>query len=103
MIKNKPYWLLKASIAEEQGLAYLEQNRLSESLQIFYSALSFYQIVQTPIGINTTKLHLAEVLFQQGKNEEATKIYLQAKQSIQQIQLEFLYSMLKTFEQHKII
>jgi len=104
-INNSNEWLLKARIAEEQGLVFLQQNVLDESYQAFNLALSFYQIVQTPIGINSTKLHLANVLFQQGKAQEANKIYLQAKHNIQRIKLEFLYSMLneyeKKFDQYK--
>jgi len=96
-IDNSNEWLLKARIAEEQGLAYLQQNLLDESYQAFNLALSFYKIVQTPIGINSTKLHLANVLFQQGKIEEATKVYQQAQQNIQHIQLKFLYSMLEKY------
>jgi len=97
-IKNSNEWLLKANIAEQQGLAYLEQNLLEESVQAFSLALYFYQIVQTPIGINSTKLHLANVLFQQGKTQEASTIYQQAKHSIQRIKLKFLYSLLEKYE-----
>ena len=91
-------WFLKASIAEEQGLAYIEQNQLKKSLQSFNLALSFYQIIQSPIGINSTQLHLADVLFQQGNIDEAIRAYLKAKQDIQRLKLEFLYSMLNNYE-----
>tara|TARA_R110001592_G_scaffold52750_3_gene161803 strand:+ start:5536 stop:7029 length:1494 start_codon:yes stop_codon:yes gene_type:complete len=97
-IKNNLDWLLKASIAEEQGLAYIEQNLLDGALQSFNLALSFYQIIQSPIGINSTQLHLADVLFQQGNIDEAIRTYLQAKQDIQRLNIEFLYSMLDYYE-----
>ena len=97
-IKNHHNWFLKASIAEEQGLAYIEQKLLNKSLQSFNLALSFYQIIQSPIGINSTQLHLADVLFQQGNTDEATRAYLQAKHDIQRLELEFLYSMLAGYE-----
>ncbi len=97
-IENQPNWFLKASIAEEQGLAYLEQELLKKSAQAFKKALSFYQIIQSPIGINSTRLHLANVEFQKGNIEEAIATYNQAKQNIQQINLEFLYSMLDDYE-----
>jgi DNA-binding winged helix-turn-helix (wHTH) protein/tetratricopeptide (TPR) repeat protein len=92
-------WFLKASIAEEQGLAYLEQEQLIKSSQAFNRALSFYQIIQSPIGINSSKLHLAHVLLLQGNITEAKNTYLQAKESINDANLEFLYSMLETYEE----
>ncbi|WOH36324.1 winged helix-turn-helix domain-containing protein [Thalassotalea fonticola] len=91
-------WFLKANIAEAQGLAFLEQSLLEQSAQAFDLALSFYQITQSQIGINSTQLHLANVYFLQGKIEIATATYLQAKQNIQRIKLEFLYSMLDDYE-----
>jgi len=92
-------WFLKASVAEEQGLVYLKQKRLNKSLEAFTNALSAYQIIQSQIGINSTRLHLAEVLFLQGNIEQAKENYTKAKESIKSIKLEFLYSML---EQYKI-
>jgi len=91
-------WFLKASIAEEQGLAYLEQNLLTESSQAFKDAGTFYQIMQSPIGINSTQLHLANVLFKQGHIQQAKQTYLQAKKNIHRLKLEFLYSMLADYE-----
>ncbi|KGJ98096.1 winged helix-turn-helix domain-containing protein [Thalassotalea sp. ND16A] len=91
-------WFLKASIAQAQGLAYLEQNLLSQSAQAFNLALSFYQITQSQIGINSTLLHLANVLYQQGNIEQGMNTYLQAKQNIERIKLDFLYSMLAEYE-----
>ncbi len=92
-------WFLKASVAEEQGLVYLKQKRLNKALEAFTNALSAYQIIQSQIGINSTRLHLAEVFFLQGDIEQAKENYTKAKRSIKSIQLEFLYSML---EQYKI-
>lgn len=92
-------WFLKASVAEEQGLVYLTQKKLNKSLEAFTSALSAYQIIQSQIGINSTRLRLAEVLFLQGNIEQANENYTKAKGSIKSIKLEFLYSML---EQYKI-
>jgi len=92
-------WFLKASVAKEQGLVYLKQKRLNKSLEAFTNALSAYQIIQSQIGINSTRLHLAEVLFLQGNIEQAKENYTKAKGSIKSIKLEFLYSML---EQYKI-
>jgi len=92
-------WFLKASVAEEQGFVYLKQKRLNKSLEAYTNALSAYQIIQSQIGINSTRLHLAEVLFLQGNIEQAKENYTKAKVSIKSIKLEFLYSML---EQYKI-
>jgi len=84
-------------VAEEQGLVYLKQKRLNQSLEAFTNALSAYQIIQSQIGINTTRLHLAEVLFLQGNIEQAKENYTTAKASIKSIKLEFLYSMLEQY------
>ena len=92
-------WFLKASVAEEQGLVYLKQKRLNKSLEAFTNALYSYQIIQSQIGINSSRLHLAEVFFLQGNIEQAKENYTKAKESIKSIKLEFLYSML---EQYKI-
>jgi hypothetical protein len=67
-------------------------------LQSFKLALSFYQITQSPIGIHSTQLHLANVLFKQGHTDDATKMYSQAQQGIRRLKLEFLYSMLEHYE-----
>lgn len=92
-------WFLKASVAEEQGLVYLEQGMLNKALASFTSAFSAYQIIQSQIGMNSTRLHLAEVFLLQGNTAQAKENYTKAKESIQHIKLEFLYSML---EQHKL-
>jgi len=89
---------MQASIAEEQGLAYAEKKLLNDSLQAFNTVLSYYQIIQSPIGICSTQLHLSNVLFQQGNTKEAKRFYLQAKQNIERLKLEFLYSMLERYE-----
>jgi len=91
-------WFLKGSIAEEQGLAYVEQGLLNNSAQAFTNALSYYQIIQSPIGICSTQLHMANVLFQQGQRQQAQQLYLQAKETIGHYQLEFLYSMLDNYK-----
>lgn len=91
-------WFLKASVAEEQGLVYLKQKSLNKSLKAFTKALSAYQIIQSQIGINSTRLHIAEVLFLQGNIEQAKENYAKAKGSIKRIKLEFLYSMLEKYE-----
>ncbi|GAA6205007.1 winged helix-turn-helix domain-containing protein [Thalassotalea sp. SU-HH00458] len=91
-------WFLKASVAEEQGLVYLKQKRLNKSLAAFTNALSAYQIIQSQIGINATRLHLAEVFFLQGNIEQSKESYTKAKESIESIKLEFLYSMLEQYE-----
>ena len=92
-------WFLTANVAEEEGIVYLKQKKLNKSLEAFTNALSAYQIIQSQIGINSTRLHLAEVFFLQGNIEQAKENYTKAKRSIKSIQLEFLYSML---EQYKI-
>jgi len=92
-------WFLKASVAKAQGLVYLEQKKLKKSLTAFTASLSSYQIIQSQIGLNATRLHLAEVLFLQGNIEQAQEYFAKAEKAIKSIKLEFLYSML---EQYKI-
>lgn len=92
-------WFLKASVAEEQGLVYLEQEKLHMAEESFTNAFSAYQVIQSQIGLNSTRLHLAEVFFLQGNIAQAKENYAKAIESIQTLKLEFLYSML---EQHKI-
>lgn len=91
-------WFLKASVSEEYGLIFLEQERLNKALQAFTNALSYYQIIQSQIGINSTRLHLAEVLFRQGNIEQAREYYSKANKKIIMIKLEFLYSMLAEYK-----
>ncbi len=98
IVENTNDWFLKASIAEAQGLAYFAQGLFDNSIQSFNKALSFYQIIQGPIGINSTLLSLANVLSKQGKQKEAKEYYFQAKQNIEAIELDFLYSKLAEFE-----
>lgn len=97
MLKSQNEWFLQANIAEARGLSYLKQKLLTESAQAFNAALTFYQIIDSPIGINATQLHLANVLFQQGKNQQASKLYRQTKNDIEKTKLEFLYGMLSEY------
>ncbi len=96
-LKSQNEWFLQANIAEARGLSYLKQKLLTESAQAFNAALTFYQIIDSPIGINATQLHLANVLFQQGKNQQASKLYRQTKNDIEKTKLEFLYGMLSEY------
>jgi len=97
-LENTTDWFLKASIAEAQGVTYLEQKLFNKSVQSFNTALSFYQIIQSPIGINSSLLSLAKVASKQGHPKKAMKYYWQAKQNIDAIKLDFLYSKLEAFE-----
>ncbi len=96
-LESQNEWFLQANIAEAQGLSYLKQKLLTESAQAFNAALTFYQIIDSPIGINATQLHLANVLFQQGKNQQASKLYRHTKNDIEKTKLEFLYGMLSEY------
>jgi len=96
-LENQNEWFLQANIAEARGLSYLKQKLLTESAQAFNAALTFYQIIDSPIGINATQLHLANILFQQEKNQQASKLYRQTKNDIEKIKLEFLYGMLSEY------
>jgi len=98
LIEQDPDWFLKASIAEAQGLSFLEQGLLDASSKALESALAHYQIIQTPIGINSTRLHLANTLFKKGDTGTGRNLFQQAKEDIQNTRLEFLYSMLTEYE-----
>ena len=98
ILEQDPDWFLKASIAEAQGLAFLEQDLLDASSKALESALAHYQVIQTPIGINSTRLHLANTLFKKGDTETGQDLFQLAKKDIQNTRLEFLYSMLTDYE-----
>jgi transcriptional activator of cad operon len=92
-------WFLKASIAEEQGLAYKAQHRLEPAVATFNHALHYYHITQSPIGLNSTRLHLADVLFQTGRLDEALKSVSIAENNIENHNIDFLNSMLLNYKQ----
>ena len=90
-------WFLKASIAEEQGLTFLAQQQADQAIRVLTQALNFYQITQSPIGINSTRLHLSRAFHENGQVAEAKEYFQRADYEIRQSQLDFLYDMLERY------
>lgn len=91
-------WLLKATIAEERGLALVAQSLQENAIEAFSQALEYYHIVQSPIGINSTNLHLASMYFKSGEINQGHKHFSLAKHDIENKKIEFLFTMLESYE-----
>ncbi len=89
---------LTANIAEEKGLAYIQQCSLEQAVEAFSVALSQYQTTGSLIGINTALLHKAYVLHLQSNENEALELFQKAKENITRMKLAFLYSMMSDYE-----
>jgi len=98
LAETHSFWSLQANIAEEQGKAHFSLQQYDQAYLSYKLALSFYQILKTPIGINGIKLHLSRVLIALGKQDEARDVFEQAEQRITLIKLDFLYTRL---EEHR--
>ena len=93
-------WFLKASIEEEQGLTFLQQQQADQAVETFREALAYYQITQSPIGLHSTRLHLSKALFESGQFDEAKAFFKAAEKGIRESELDFLYGMLDEYENH---
>lgn len=91
-------WLLKATIAEERGLALAARSLQEKAIESLLQALEYYHIVQSPIGINSTNLHLASMYFKSGDIKQGHQYFDVAKHDIQSKKIEFLYTMLNNYE-----
>lgn len=91
-------WFLKANIEEEKGLAYAQLCQWQEASAAFSLAHTYYQLINSPIGINSSLLHTSYVQFQQGKDELAELTKQTAIKNIEQVGLEFLNTMLDKYQ-----
>lgn len=101
LLVNYSDWSLKADIYLHRGLALEQDKRLVKAMESFSKASSYYETIQSPIGINSSRLHTARVLFKQGKQLEAEQALAKSKAQIESKELAFLYSLLA--EQEYII
>lgn len=99
IITNHNRWFLKASIAEEKGLAFLSQGSREEAIATIQQAINYYQITRSTIGINSSRLHLARAFYENGQIVKGKSIYEQAQRDISESELEFLYEMLEEYTQ----
>lgn len=99
LLSGESRWFIKANIAEQQGLTSLQQGHYKKAVASFKQALDYYQITQSAIGLNATRLHLASAYLQLDDVEASRKHFQLAKSHIEQIQLEFLYSMLQNYSE----
>lgn len=96
---NEKEWLLKSRIAETRGHLYKAIDDVQTAISHYQQALTFNQLIQSPIGITTMELHLSDALLESGNKPEAMALFELAKQRIEEQNLLFLYSMLADFEQ----
>lgn len=97
LLKQSQDWFLRATIAEEQGHAWLAQDKLTMAFNAFNEALQYYAIIQAPIGIYSSNLHLANIELAQGNTAQAQARFAATKKAIEDNQLVFLYSMLQEY------
>lgn len=87
--------LLKIRIIEEQGKIYNQLDQTDLALTKLNQALNFYKIIKSPIGINSTRLELAQLHLKIGKTTQGRAHLNLANQDIQKVKLGFLYDRLE--------
>lgn len=90
--------LLKIRILEERGRFHAAQGQIKQGLSAFNQALSYYKIIKSPVGINSTRLEMALLLYKQGDTEQAKLKLRTAEEEIEKIKLGFLYGMLEQYK-----
>ncbi len=91
-------WSLKGDILQHKANVYEHLNKLPQALATLQTALSYYQFIESPIGINTIRLHLSRVYQKQGNLTQARALFVTAKQAIETQNLVFLESMLAEYK-----
>ena len=102
LLSKQKYWLLKSRIAETKGHLWVNLGDFDNAILFFQQALSFNQLIQSPIGTATMELHLCDVHLRRGDSAESLTLFNSAKQRIEEQNLLFLYSMLADYEQKVI-
>ena len=87
-------WSLKGDILQHRARSFENQRQLYKAQQSLETALEYYQLIESPIGINAIRLHLSRTLLKQGDVQNATTYFLAAKRAIQEKQLDFLDTLL---------
>lgn len=91
-------WFLKANIEEERGLAFMAQCNFSDAKASFALANTYYQLINSPIGINSSLLHQSYAVFKLGDKPLALLTMQTAKENINETGIEFLHTMLNKYE-----
>lgn len=91
-------WFLKANIEEERGLAFVELCKFEAAVESFSLANTYYQLINSPIGINSSLLHKSFALFKLGNNQLALLTMQTARENINEIGLVFLNTMLDKYD-----
>lgn len=91
-------WFLKANIEEEIGLAMLEQCKFAEAIDALTLANTYYRLINSPIGINSSLLHKSYAQFLMGDRELSALTFNSAKENIKETELVFLQTMLVKYQ-----
>lgn len=91
-------WFLKANIEEERGLAFMAQCQFIEAKRSFELANTYYQLINSPIGINSSLLHKSHAIFKLGNKPLALLTMQTATENIDEIGIEFLHTMLSKYQ-----
>jgi len=100
-LKTHSDWSLKGDILTHHAHAFELSGELNKAYSTYIKALSYYEIIESPIGINSCRIHLARVLLWLGKREEAKLYFELAQQEIKSKKLSFLYTLLEQNQAHK--
>jgi DNA-binding winged helix-turn-helix (wHTH) protein len=87
-------WSLKADILFHKARAFEANNQDEPAINALNQALSFYQVINSPIGTNSTRIHLARLMRKKGEFAIAKQLFSSAKKEIQTGELTFLYALL---------
>lgn len=88
-------WSLQGDILQHHASVLEQQGEYLNAQLLLETAMTYYQRIASPIGINAIRLHLARVLYRQDKHASAKAYFEQAKNQIMSQQLVFLYSSLE--------
>lgn len=97
-LANMNDWSLKGDISQHTALAYEQLNRLDDAMTALNQAYAYFEMIQSPIGMNSTQILMARIRHKQGNIKEARKHFEQANKAIKANQLKFLYSSLETLQ-----
>lgn len=96
-------WFLKANIEEERGLAFVELCNFDAATESFSLAHTYYQLINSPIGINSSLLHKSFALFSMGNYQLASLTMQTAKENINEVGLTFLNTMLEKYDRAMLL
>jgi len=95
ILKTHSDWSLKGDILSHHAETFELSGKLNKAYSTYIKALSYYEIIDSPIGINSSRIHLARVLHRLGKPAEAKLYFALAQQEIKSNKLSFIYTLLE--------